>query len=427
MTATWEIREGDALELLQAIAGASIDAVVTDPPYGIGFMGHAWDQPGDFAPVRANGRPGPFASGKDYPGPHIAGGLQRAMDRQQRRGRHHAGTGFDRRASGNGAHEVGRYDFSPAANVRFQAWCEAWACELLRVLKPGGHMLVFGGTRTYHRLVSGIEDAGFEIRDQLAWLFGSGFPKSRNLDGELTGWGTALKPGHEPIVLARKPMVGPLVANVAQFGTGALNINGCRVELVDPESYERNCSGDRGHGGTRELDHRGATDLRMGGGTAAGARWPSNVALDEEAASMLDQQSGEPARGRDASRFFYCAKVGRTERECGLDGFPTKPLNWSSGEESPGTFQAEGTDRNVRNHHPTVKPIELMRWLCRLVTPPAGTILDPFAGSGTTGIAALREGFSFVGIEREPEYVAIARARIAGDAPLLNVAAEVAS
>lgn len=417
---SWRLLHGDCVEQLRTLDADSIDAVVTDPPYGIGFMGHAWDQPGEFGPVRAMGNPAPFASGREYPAAHVVGGLQHAMERAQRRGAHHSGTGFDTRRTDNGAFEAGRYDFSPAANQRFQAWCEAWATQVLRVLKPGGHLVSFGGTRTYHRMVAGIEDAGFEIRDQLAWLFGSGFPKSRNLGD---GRGTALKPAHEPIVLARKPMVGSARANVDLHGTGGLNIDACKIALSDRDDYARNCSGDRCHEGTRSIEERGATDMRMGGGAAAGARWPANVVLDEEAGELLDEQTGtltsganptrrgsdkfravygdfagqeecEPQRGLDrggASRFFYCAKTSALERSAGLDR-----ERWPDG-----------------NPHPTVKPIELMRWLCRLVTPRGGALMDLFAGSGTTGIAAVLEGYDFVGLEREPEYVAVGEARIA--------------
>ena len=478
---TWRIEAGDCLERMRDLPLDSIDAVVTDPPYGIGFMGHDWDQPGDFGPVRANGEPAPFAGGRRQPGPHGAGpeaALERQMARSARRatqrdpatgagheyerehhrrntqgpggkregarfggpaGERHTGDGGTSVAGG--AMHAGRYDLSPTANRRFQAWCEAWAFEALRVLKPGGYLVSFGGTRTYHRMVAGIEDAGFEIRDQLAWLFGSGFPKSRNLGD---GWGTALKPGHEPILLARKPLAGTTAANVEIHGTGGINIDACRIPLTDQAAYERNHSGDRGHDGTRPPEEKGATDMRMGGGSASGARWPANVLLDEAAAAALDEQTGtltsganptrrgsdkfrdvygdfegqeqcEPARGVDrggASRFFYCAKTSRKEREAGVDT-DERPLLWSNGTANAGSFQGDGTKRSARNHHPTVKPIALMRWLCRLVTPPGGAILDPFTGSGSTGCAAVLEGFDFTGIEREAEYVAIAESRIA--------------
>lgn len=406
---------GDCLEVLRGLPDGSVDAVVTDPPYGINFMGKAWDGAAiEEAAQRER------ASGRAMP-PRLTG----SPDNANRSLVPRSGSAFANRAG-----EAGAYDFSPRGNRAFQAWVEAWAAECLRVLKPGGHLLSFGGTRTYHRLTCGIEDAGFEIRDQLAWLFGQGFPKSHNLDG---GLGTALKPAHEPIAVARKPLAGTVAANVAAHGTGALNIDACRIEGAKA-------------GGS------GGAPLKFGGDNARPfhetaaprdfdtslGRWPANVLLDETAAAVLDEQTGESvsrigqpragvsgdgwgmtATGAEyadrggASRFFYCAKVGRAERNAGLDGFKARPLNWSSGEQSPGTFQGEGTDRSARNHHPTVKPIDLMRWLIRLVTPPGGLVLDPFLGSGSTGCAAALEARAFIGIEREPDYMAIAAARIA--------------
>lgn len=434
----WRVIEGDCIEAMRAMEPESIDAVVTDPPYGIGFMGHEWDQP----TVEFERAPGK---------------KQRQPDRDTGAGHR----GHDRPDAMN----TGRYDLSPPAMKAFQAWSAEWAAEAWRVLKPGGYLLVFAGTRTYHRMASGVEDAGFEIRDCIAWMYGSGFPKSLDVSkaidkgvgtmsdrevvttpatpdaGRWQGWGTALKPAHEPIVMARKPLSERNVAaNVLRWGTGGLNIDGTRIEGEAP-AFDR-MAGDR----SRE-NYRTGTSARTGEMTSG--RWPANVILDEEAGAMLDEQSGgsksssgKPRAGRNgegwgmtatgaeyddtggASRFFYCPKADRAEREKGVEHMTRKALLWSSGEQSPGTFQAEGTLREAANHHPTVKPVELMRWLVRLVTPPGGTVLDPFTGSGTTGIAALREGFGFVGIEREAEYVEIARARIVGDAPLFNAGLE---
>jgi site-specific DNA-methyltransferase (adenine-specific) len=341
---TIDLRCGDALALMREMESGSVDAVVTDPPYGLRFMGKEWD----------HGIPGiPF-------------------------------------------------------------WTEA-----LRVAKPGAHLLAFGGTRTFHRLTCAIEDAGWEIRDCLMWLYGSGFPKSHNLDGEHDGWGTALKPAWEPIIMARKPLIGTVAANVAQYGTGALNVDGCRVEAIGRPAIESKSEDSlntfgNGLNGSCSI---GSTDL---------GRWPANVVHDgsEEVVERFPVDESKATKPRpfsrtvdykglsenggafaiksghvpsmvdrgdsgSASRFFYCAKASRSER-------------------------GEG------NNHPTVKPVALMQWLCRLVTPPAGVILDPFMGSGSTGIAADREGFSFIGFDLSPEYVEIARRRIAADAPLFN-------
>ena len=368
----WHVIHADCLDAMAAMAADSVDSIVNDPPYGLAFMGKAWD----------HGVPGvPF-------------------------------------------------------------WAEA-----LRVAKPGAHLVAFGGTRTYHRLACAIEDAGWEIRDCLSWLYGSGFPKSHNLDGDWQGWGTALKPAWEPIILARKPLVGTVAANVAAHGTGALNVDGCRIGTTEYTQAEWTQKGASRPTGTTYGKH-GPSDTPLPSG-----RWPANVVLDEDAAAMLDAQSGDrpstgtptreakraksasiPSRGvtgwadgqpqgplysdsGGASRFFYCAKASRREREAGLEGMPERVnLDLTSGDRNRENERA-GTNRNgplrAANHHPTVKPIALMRWLVRLVTPPGGLVLDPFTGSGTTGCAAVLEGFRFIGCEREAEYVAIAEKRIA--------------
>lgn len=384
------------------IPAETVDAVVTDPPYHL--------------TARKKGGAGDASLNLDSPA-----------------GRSRVTTGFMNQ----------RWDGGDIAHRP-----ELWA-EVRRVAKPGTHLLAFGGARTFHRLTCAIEDAGWEIRDCISWLFGSGFPKSLNVGD---GRGTALKPGWEPIILARKPLVGTVAATVQECGTGALNIDACRIE---------------GPQGTGVWGSSNATVNRdrtfNASPTDAGyrseqhplGRWPANVAIDEEAAALLDEQSGEltsganprhrgsnksantynefagqrectPARGLDhggASRFFYCAKARRGERDAGLTG-EKKPLNWSAGTQSPGTFQSPNTERAVRNHHPTVKPLDLMQWLCRLITPPNGLVLDPFCGSGTTGRAALAEGLRFMGIEIEPEYAAIAEARLAEYAPLFIPRAE---
>jgi site-specific DNA-methyltransferase (adenine-specific) len=259
---------------------------------------------------------------------------------------------------------------------------EFW-CEVLRVLKPGGHLLAFGGTRTYHRMTCAIEDAGFEIRDCLQWLYGSGFPKSKNIGD---GLGTALKPANEPIVLARKPLEGTVAANVQKWGTGAINIDGCRIGTSKrvPGSVSRTAglvlSGSVDGSLRRETGEEGGHNPNVG-------RWPANVILDEDVVVALGE----------VSRYFYCAKTSPVEREAGLDSFPratagelTDREDGTAGLKSPRAGAGRSSSGRA-NVHPTVKPIALMRWLVRLATPPGGIVLDPFAGSGSTGCAAALE------------------------------------
>jgi site-specific DNA-methyltransferase (adenine-specific) len=309
---------------------ASVDAVVTDPPYGLSFMGKKWDY--------------------DVPGTDV------------------------------------------------------WA-ECLRVLKPGGHLLAFAGTRTQHRMCVRIEDAGFEIRDMIAWVYGSGFPKSHNLDGERKGWGTALKPAMEPITVARKPLTGTVAENVQEWGTGAINVDGCRVDWAGdkPTQHEWNRAGSGG-GESQHIQQKNKARAAYAAGLipVPPGRWPANLihdGSDEVVAGFPGEDSGS------ASRFFYCAKASKADREDGVAGVAGGLSGRHDGSLGSVTMR--------KNHHPTVKPTALMQYLCRLVTPPGGTVLDPFTGSGSTGKAAILEGFNFIGIEREAEYVEIAKARIA--------------
>ena len=399
--------KGNCLELLAEMPDNSVDSIVTDPPYELGFMGKSWDNSGI------------------------------------------------------------------AYNV--ELWNQA-----LRVLKPGGHLLAFGGSRTYHRLASAVEDAGFEIRDQIMWLYGSGFPKSLNvgkaidkaaglreavgvgfvaagdyngrdlkapnrdfIDPELVsleakqweGWGTALKPAHEPIVVARKFLIGTVATNVLTYGTGALNIDGSRVgTTVETWPASRSFASGISSGFTEGLE-KGETQAT---GEAPAGRWPANVIHDgsEEVLEGFPEVKGQMGMTKDAgghrfivgdldsvqkftkgktdsgsaARFFYCAKASKSERNAGLEGFEDKARpTMGNGIGGQPNQQIE----NNKNIHPTVKPIALMRYLVKLVTPPNGTVLDPFLGSGTTAVAAILEGFNWMGCEMTEDYWPIIEARVA--------------
>lgn len=473
------ILHGCAIDKLKEFPDNHFDAVVTDPPYGWRFMGKAWDGADIEKKARQARRPGDTYVGRD---------------------------GCTRKTREMPAEAAGKYDLSLTGNRAFQVFTEEWAREVFRVLKPGGHMLVFCGPRTYHRMAAGVEDAGFEIRDQLQWLFGSGFPKSHDIskaidkaagaerevvgkakrsqncgnDGwdrpwkqkqmaelggsgmaefnitapatdaakQWQGWGTALKPANEPIVLARKPLEKGLTIaqNVMKWGVGALNIDGARIGT---EQIEK---GRAGRDAPQFSGKYNNGQIYEGKSAAAGisvGRWPANLILDEAAAEMLDAQSGvsksnirktnNPApsptfgqarsRGTEhsdtggASRFFYVAKASKRERNAGLEGMPKVTARSGMGGKMP--IDDDGKDRDrfsvtQANHHPTVKPVKLMEYLVRLVTPPGGIVLDPFTGSGTTGVAARSLGFEFVGIEREKEYCRIAEKRIESLAECLD-------
>ena len=362
-----ELHHGDCLDVMRTLPDNSVDSIVTDPPYGLGFMGKAWD------------------------------------------------------------------DLPPGL---------PWAQECLRVLKPGGHLLAFGGTRTWHRLACAVEDAGFEMRDSIAWIHAQGFPKSldvskaidkaagaqreilrectyaltdgggysgnlntskpRSESAEISapatpdaarwqGWGTSLKPAFEPVVVGRKPLVGTVAANVLAYSTGALNIDGCRVDVGEGDAlrtatYVGSNPGSAGHTMGDGWAGQG-TNVPMWSGKG---RWPANVVLDGSQADALDAQSGG-----DPSRFFptfhYQAKAPTSERPK-VDGVA----------------------------HPTVKPLSFMRWLVRLVTPPGGTVLEPFAGSGTTVEACVLEGFKCIAIEREATYLPLIAARLSRSVATLH-------
>lgn len=367
------VYHGDCLEVMAALDEASIDAIVTDPPYGLEFMGKEWD--------RISGQPGYNERGRITDRPDLDGSLSAYV--------------------GAGGKGVNSYQ----AGVPMQEWHQAWATEALRVLKPGGHLLAFGGTRTYHRLTCGLEDAGFEIRDTIAWIYGSGFPKSRNLDGAWQGWGTALKPAHEPVVVARKPLAGTVAANVLEYGTGALNIDGCRIGHVDDADLAASLAKNPGRDDTVTSDVYGAGRPQQSVNTAG--RWPANVILDDAAGAALDAQTGEStSTGGSGSRSGLIDNDGIYGKFSGENVGASAGGFGDRGGASRFFYTAKADSAERRgSKHPTVKPLDLMRYLVRLFTPPGGLVLDPFAGSGTTLEAARAEGFRAIGIEREAEYL----------------------
>jgi predicted RNA methylase len=315
-----ELHHGNCLDILRTMPDASVDAVVTDPPYGLSFMGKRWD----------------------YDVPSV----------------------------------------------------EIWE-QCLRVLKPGGYLLAFAGTRTQHRMAVRIEDAGFEIRDMIAWMYGSGFPKSHNLQDDRQGWGTALKPAMEPITMARKPFKGTVADNVQMYGTGAINIDGCRIgeeEIIQHRPKEW-----RGFHKLQDGEISGYEDASTIG------RWPANV-LHDGSAEIL-QGMGE------AARFFYTPKACKDDRDDGCEMMDAKQYS-HDGREKRLENAYQRNDSKAHNFHPTVKPTDLMRYLCRMVTPTGGVVLDPFTGSGSTGRGAVLEGFRFIGCEMDADYIEIAKARI---------------
>jgi site-specific DNA-methyltransferase (adenine-specific) len=372
---SWRVEHGDCAEVMKGMADGSVDSIVTDPPYGLEFMGKDWD----------HGVPG-----------------------------------------------------------------DAFWKEALRVAKPGAHLLAFGGTRTFHRLACAIEDAGWEIRDCVMWVHGVGFPKSHNVglvvdkmlgcpdrghriavasrrhpdgtlepDGEIIepyegktedgkrwqGFGTALKPAWEPIVVARKPMAGTIAENVIRHGVGGLNIDACRVGKEEVRSS--------GEVSEPWRMAEGRTDRQKPNPKTSSGRWPANFVHDGSPEVMRPFLVMGLSNSGSATRYFYCAKASRWDRDEGCDVAPKKQ-DESRKEGDPGGDNPRNRGAKERkNFHPTVKPTSLMRWLCRLVTPPGGVALDPFCGSGSTGKAAVLEGLDFIGIEKESEYVEIARKRIA--------------
>jgi DNA modification methylase len=401
------LHHGDCREVMAQLDAESIDAIVTDPPYGLEFMGKEWDR---LYPDKGKWRDHEHQSGieqRDDTPQHRAAVRQPA---------------FLLRCETCGGNSSGAWNRCACVSPQFkrpphisrgmQDWHESWARGAYRVLKPGGHLVAFGGTRTFHRLTCAVEDAGFEIRDCLSWLYGSGFPKSHNLPG---GIGTALKPGWEPIILARKPLMGTVSRNVEHHGTGALNIDRCRIGTEEVAGGNGSL-GRNGIYGSLERDPSTAT-VNTG-------RWPANVVLDEEAAELLD--AGVPHTTSTGGK--HSGQKGTRDLVGGY-GFDRTEINRPNDSGGPSRFfycaKASRSERGVGNTHPTVKPVALMRWLVRLITPPGGVVLDPFLGSGTTGIAAELEGHPFVGIEQNAAYLAIAQRRIAHvTQPLAGMAAD---
>jgi DNA modification methylase len=368
----YTVHIGNNLDILPTLQDCSVDSIVTDPPYELGFMGKKWDSTG-------------IAYNTDL-----------------------------------------------------------WR-ECLRVLKPGGHLLAFSGSRTYHRMVVAIEDAGFEIRDMIAWISNKTFPKSHNLDGDWKGWGTALKPTVEPIVMARKPLIGTVAENVLTYGTGGLNIDASRIGFASDEDvadYHFNNNGagrmNKEEGENLGLHNGGWKVVKEERETPKG-RWPANVILDEYSAELLDEQSGQRVsgggskgvmggmfgNGQDnpnranslyfdtggASRFFYVARASKRDRNEGLEDLP-KQMSRKFAQDKTTLATMPFGKEPVQNFHPTVKPTDLMRYLIKLVTPPNGIVLDPFTGSGSTGKAAILDGFRFIGIEMTEDYIPIIEGRL---------------
>lgn len=437
---------GNCITELKKIKKNSIDSCVTDPPYGISFIGKEWDNfsPKTIAKKTTN---------------------HQISDHKKQSGR-------------SASSQASLYDTSLEGSRVYQDWCHTWGVELMRVIKPGGHILMCCSPRMYHRITVGLEDAGWEIRDTISWNFFSGFPKSRNISKDIDnaagskgviiaerkqkgakfkqiqhlidnggfndpnrssyavtvpatdaakewdGWGTNLKPGMELICLARKPITeSTLAKNVIKWGTGAINISACKIS--DEQVLVHNGPAGK-FAGTKDIPKKTSTN-----NSERIDRYPANTIFDEKAGQLLNQQSGQ-----EASRFFYCPKVSLEERNAGCESLEHKQQNSESNIRTyndrcgncgkkfigPKHLRCQCpkgkklTDKTVYknpNNHPTVKPINLCRYLCRLITPPGGTCIDIFMGSGSTGIACVKEGFKFIGIEKEQDYYIIAKHRIA--------------
>ena len=417
-----KIHNADCIEFMKKMPENFIDTLITDPPYGIGFMGKEWD---NFNPMAVKKATASSSRKKSYLNPSRSKNV---------------------RAEASPALEAGRYDRSLQGQIGFQEWMTVVAIEMLRVTKPGGTLLMFGGTRTYHRMACAIEDAGWVIKDCIMFLYGTGFPKatdiSKQLDkgqglkrtgiikkdgsgsGEIrttsgrerqldtiyetgkpiseeaqlwNGWKShGLKPAYEPIIVAMKPNEGTYANNALKWKVSGLNIDGGRIGTDELTS--------RKNKNTKTLLKKGFEGKQKIINPNPQGRFPSNIILDEEAGKML----GEP------SRFFYTAKATKAERNAGCEGLEEKITTSALNTKNGKGVRLDGAETaKHRNNHPTVKPLALMEYLCTLTkTPTGGVVLDPFAGSGSTLVACQNTGRDFIGIEKEAEYCKIAEARL---------------
>ena len=490
---------GDNLKVTSGWPDNCIDGICTDPPYGLGFMGKDWDT------FKQENVDLPKTTKLVYKTDYINGiPVKRKKPEIVTRD--------------SGARRAGSYDLS--RNFEFQEWFTQWAKAMLRITKPGGFLLCFGGTRTFHRLACAIEDAGWEIRDCMMWLYGSGFPKSHDISKAIDkkaglkgkkigtkkqsgakfkltqklidnggfndpnrsefdiiapatdlaqlwqGYGTALKPAWEPIIVAMKPKEGSFADNAEKYGVAGLNIDGGRINYISDYDAKHQADICKGQKNAENGKFFGGKGKSLASSEQPQGRWPANLILDEEAGKMLDEQSGvskspqkttnygkhktQPGAGGTmgagwdgdkivqghgdsggASRFFYCAKTSRKERDLGMDGAEEKLLARSGGAQGAENRGEDeylqdhiGLNRvaKVKNNHPTVKPLALMKYLCTLLKMPSHNqiILDPFLGSGTTAMVCKELGINYIGIEKEKEYCEIAKRRIAAINPACN-------
>ena len=382
------LNNGDCIEVMQRLIddGVQVDSIVTDPPYHLTSIVERFGKEGS-APVKVN----EFFNKEN--------GESKGSSPYKR-----SSTGF-----------LGKEWDGGDIAFRQETWELAY-----KLLKPGGHLLAFSASRNYHRMAVAIEDAGFEIRDQIMWIYGSGFPKSLNLGD---GWGTSLKPAHEPIVMAKKRLEGTNKQNKDKYGTGGINIDGCRIEGNDAKYPDTNP--DFRDQGKKSKEAIGINKLSFGQVQDAKRK---EAEKEENNLGRFPANIMHGGLNTEWARYFYCPKVSKEERNKGLDHLPTKKTSSMPGRRDAHDMEGYSIDNDVtgrfvterKNVHPTVKPIELMKYLCRLVTPKGGTVLDPFMGSGSTGMAAKDEGFDFIGIEKEEEYFEIAQSRIKVTAPLME-------